>query len=403
MVTKRRILAISEVNQGMQPFFYEGKYHIEGMPAYANTLFGFLKQGYEIHLICLTQRRTNPPPVDKLFVYDVQVKYSRLGTPFSCLKVIMLAIMLASKHSFDLIYGFGTYGALAGILSYILRIPNVRRIFGTFLYPELGQGTRTDKVKAFLRHTMPYCLFSLPTAGLIITNDGTHGDKAARILGQPPSKIHYLYNGVEKQIEKRLDLAKPVKLLENLKRDEQAILVYMSRLAKWKRVDRAIKAMKYIQHTPKPLLVVIGDGPAREELNALVAQEGLQEYVKFLGQLPQEDALGIVLLGDIFMSLYEHANLGNALIEAMFLGRCIISINDGSLDGLIENGVNGILVDEPSPQVIAASIDSLLRIPSICSEYGKRAKNRAMEVFDTWETRIQKEIQLIERIVGENK
>ena len=250
---------------------------------------------------------------------------------------------------------------------------------------------------------MPYCLFSLPTAGLIITNDGTHGDKAARMLGQPLSKIHYLYNGVDKQIEKRLDLTKAVKLLENLKKNEQAILVYMSRLARWKRVDRAIKAMKYIQHTPKPMLIVIGDGPARKELIKLVVQEELQEYVKFMGQLPQEEALGIVFLGDIFMSLYEHANLGNALIEAMFLRRCIISINDGSLDGLIENGVNGILVDEPSPQVIAASIDSLLRNPTLRTEYGKRAKKSAMEVFDTWETRIQKEIQLIERIVGENK
>ena len=407
---KKRILAISSIPLGMRPFFINGKRHIEGMPAYAKSLFGLLENGYEVHLICITDQPTNPPNLENLYIYDIHMRkfsysiynnsiYSKLQACLPYFKALYTGVKLTRKLQFDLIYGYGSTGFLAGILSMIVKIPNIRRAFGTsFLYPMVSKGTILQKLRGFINITSGYLLISLPTSALIITNDGTHGDKVAAILGQPSSKIHYLYNGVDKNVEEKVDIELARQTIGRIKKDErQPILAYVSRLDYHKRVDRAIMALKYVDYKPTPLLVIIGDGPCRQELKQLVRKVSLEDYVHFLGQVPHEEALSIVAASDISLSLYGHANLGNVMIESMTLGKCIISLNDGSLDGVIENGFNGILLDKSEPHLVAHAIDDLLKNPDKLQEYGRNARNRAFEIFDSWDERILKEIRIIEK------
>ena len=409
---KKRILAIGDVHLGMRSFFINGKRHIEGMPAYAKSLFGLLENGYEVHLICVTEQPLNPPNLENLYIYDIHIRkfsysiynnsiYSKLQACLPYFKALYTGVKLTRKLQFDLIYGYGSSGFLAGVLSMIVKIPNIRRVFGTFLYPMVSKGTILQKLKAFIKDTSGYLLISLPTSALIITNDGTHGDKVAAILGQPSSKIHYLYNGVDKNVGEKVDIELARQTIGKIKKDEQQpILVHVSRLDYWKRVDRAIMALKYVDYKPTPLLVIIGDGPCKQELEQLVRKVGLEDYVHFLGQIPHEEALSIVAVSDISLSLYDLANLGNVLIESMTLGKCIISLNDGSLDGVIENGFNGILLDKPEPRLIASAIDDLLENPNKLQKYGRSAMKRAFEIFDSWDERVRKEIDIIERVIA---
>jgi glycosyltransferase involved in cell wall biosynthesis len=407
VLRKNRILIISSLPTGMKSFFLDGKKYIEGMPAYAKCIFGLLKNGYEIHLICLSDQQLNPPRIENLYIYRVNMQPytgSRFNVfrriiPFA--KVLYMGIKLNHKINFGILYGHFDLGCIVGILSILIKVPNIRRIYGTFLYPLLKNQTKWKRVKAFIKLPLDYLAFTLPTSALIITNDGTHGDKVAEILGQKPSKVHFLYNGIEKNIKEKLDIESARHTLKRMKEDEQQnVIVYLSRLADWKRVDRAILALKHISYKPRPLLVIIGDGPCRDELENLATQIGVDSQVRFLGQLPHEEALSIISVSDISLSLYDVANLGNVLIESMILGKCIISLDDGSLDGVVENDFNGILLDEPAPELMAQAIDDILINQDKRLRYGKNAMERASEIFDSWDERIQKEIGIIEKIMS---
>lgn len=409
MYKKKCILAISSIPSGMRKFFFEGNMQIEGMPAYAMSILGLLERGYEIHLICLADQPTKAPKFDNLHIYNILSQpfsdnfFNKLKRSISYLKILYLGIKLNRMFKFDLIYGYGDIGFLAGILSIITKKNNIRRIYGTFLFSKLKKNTIIQKMKILIKDTARYMVFSLPTDALIITNDGTHGDKVASILGQPPSKIYYLYNGVDLELGKKINIEYANQVFSLLgKESHQPVIVYISRLTEWKRVDRAINAIYHVKYKPTPLLIIIGDGPCRTSLEQLAHKLGLEKNVRFLGQIAHEKAISILALSDISLSLYDFANLGNVIIESMILGKCIISLNDGSLDGVIEDGFNGVLLNNPDPRLIANAIDHLLENRCKLEHYGVKAKDRALKIFSSWHDRINKEIEIIDYIIENN-
>ena len=400
-MSKHKILMISSIYSGMRKYFLEGKKTTEGMPAFANMLRSFLAKGYEIHLILVSQSHLNPPLAEGLFTYECYQHGGRMGIILAALKAFKMGLQLTRGHRFSLIYGHGSCGAVAGLLSLMTRIPNVRRIYGTFLYEELKPGGWWQRVRVATRHPLEYLAFALPTAGLIITNDGTKGNEVARILGCPPDKIHFWLNGVDKDFVLNINqqLATAIFSKYGIKR-ERPIIISVSRLEAWKGVDRAVRSLKYVKHRPAPLLLIVGDGSQMPNLKQLAAEEGISEDTLFLGALNNEEALYLVSAADVALFFYDTSNLGNSLIEAMSLGKCILSVNDGSLDGIITNGDNGILIDKPEPKAIASKLDELLQNTELRRKLGANARESALQIFETWEERMNKELNLIENIIS---
>lgn len=98
------------------------------------------------------------------------------------------------------------------------------------------------------------------------------------------------------------------------------------------------------------------------------------------------------------LSLYEMSNFGNVFIEAFSLGACVLAIDDGSLDGIVENGESGFL--STSPEEAARTIDRLIRDPARSAVVSQKARQTAEETFISWDDRAAKEIELIRRAVG---
>ncbi|MBN2463911.1 MAG: glycosyltransferase family 4 protein [Dehalococcoidia bacterium] len=401
---KHKILMISPVWTGMKKYFLEGKETTEGMPAFANTLTALLAGGYEIHFILISESPINPPHVKGLFAYHCYVGAGRKGIFLAAFRAFKMGLQLARRHRFSLIYGHGSYGAVAGLLSLILRIPNVRRLYGTFLYPEVEPGTWRQRIKVAARHPLEYLAFTLPAAGVIITNDGTKGGEVARMLGCPPDKICFWLNGVNKDLALNIDQQQAIAILKkySIKRD-RPLIVSISRLEPWKRLDRAVRCLKHVTHTPSPLLIIGGYGSQMANLKKLADEEGVAKNTIFPGALNHEEALYLFNASDISLFLYDVTNRCNTLIEAMALGKCIMSINDGSLDGIITNGDNGILVDKPEPEAIADKLDELLQNTELRNKLGARARESAMQIFETWEERMNKELNMIASIISRSK
>lgn len=119
-------------------------------------------------------------------------------------------------------------------------------------------------------------------------------------------------------------------------------------------------------------LIIIGDGPLREELHHLVISLGLADRVSFLGV--RDDVQQLLPALDVFVLPSRHEGLGLVLLEAMAAGICCIGTSVGGIPEVIHDGLNGALVPPADPAALAAAIDQLLGDRERCRQFAEAAK-----------------------------
>ena len=125
------------------------------------------------------------------------------------------------------------------------------------------------------------------------------------------------------------------------------VLVTVGRLAREKNIDFLIEQMQ----TPKVRsrnahLVIVGDGPDRSRLEALVSDAGLRENVHFTGMIPSENIYRYYHLGDIFVSASNSETQGLTYIEAMACGLPVLCMKDECLKTILNPEVNGCFFED---------------------------------------------------------
>jgi 1,2-diacylglycerol 3-alpha-glucosyltransferase len=108
---------------------------------------------------------------------------------------------------------------------------------------------------------------------------------------------------------------------------QRPVLVHVGRLAFEKNVDFLVRVLMLVRcSVPNVLLVIAGEGPARSSLEGMVAREGLQQSVLFVGYLGREGPLeDCYCAGDAFVFASRTETQGLVLLEAMALGVPVVS------------------------------------------------------------------------------
>jgi glycosyltransferase involved in cell wall biosynthesis len=122
-------------------------------------------------------------------------------------------------------------------------------------------------------------------------------------------------------------------------------------------------------------LLLVGDGELRERLHNLPVQLGVQNRVHFTGEVSPEEVASLIFCSDVFVlpSLFEAVGL--VVLEAMVLGKPVVSNDIPSSREFI--GSEGIIVDIASPGKWLSAIQKLLDRPEIASEMVARAMEKA--------------------------
>ena len=107
------------------------------------------------------------------------------------------------------------------------------------------------------------------------------------------------------------------------------------------------------------LILIIGDGSERKNLENLVKKLGLQEKVKFLGQIPNEKIPAYLAGADCFCLPSLREGFGIVILEAMAAGLPVIGTNVGGIKDLIEDGKTGLLIEPKNPQAISQAINKI--------------------------------------------
>jgi glycosyltransferase involved in cell wall biosynthesis len=133
-------------------------------------------------------------------------------------------------------------------------------------------------------------------------------------------------------------------------------------------------------HHPDLHVLIVGEGPERARLQALVRELGLGDTVMLLGR--RLDVPDILAALDVAVSASRFEGSPLAVIEYMAAGLPIVATAVGGVPDLIEDGVHGVLVEPGSPEALVSAIDELLGDRARASALGALARERSRREFD---------------------
>jgi glycosyltransferase involved in cell wall biosynthesis len=127
-------------------------------------------------------------------------------------------------------------------------------------------------------------------------------------------------------------------------------------------------------------LVLVGDGPCRDELHAMAARLNLDGTVRFLGL--RDDASALLAGFDLYVQPSLNEGMGRALAQAMAVGVPVIATDAPGPAALIGTGGAGLLVPAGDPGALAAAIESQLHDEPRRLVAGESARKRAVEFWN---------------------
>jgi glycosyltransferase involved in cell wall biosynthesis len=161
----------------------------------------------------------------------------------------------------------------------------------------------------------------------------------------------------------------------------ETVLISVGRLAPEKNWDTLLRAFaKLHEEHLGARLVLIGDGTAKQSLEALAADLGVADRVVFTGALPFHEVPRYLKAADVFAFASVTETQGLVTIEAMAAGLPVVAVDGPGTRDIVENGKQGFLV-ENDPEALAKGLNKLLAD----SQRLKRLRNNALKKAKSFE------------------
>lgn len=133
---------------------------------------------------------------------------------------------------------------------------------------------------------------------------------------------------------------------------------------------------------------IVGAGPLREATEEWIAQHGLSDAVKLVGNLPQHEVARLMGEADVFVLPSVIATDGQmdgipvSLMEAMAAGKPVIASTISGIPELVKDNVNGILVDAAYAGRLAGAVTRLAGDPAFRARLGRAGQLKVRQEFD---------------------
>mgnify|MGYP001589363332 CR=1 FL=1 len=206
----------------------------------------------------------------------------------------------------------------------------------------------------------------------VIAQNAADKDEQMKLRLAPANKYEIIHNAVEIASSEPKNTRAPD--------NRYPILATLGRLSPEKGQVFLLEALKSVtKEFPDALLLVIGDGALRQELESFAEKENLSNNVRFTG-LCDEPAQLLKDI-DIFIlpSLYE--SFGIVLLEAMAQGKPVIASNVNGIPEVVVDNQTGILVPPANPQALSEAIIKLANDKELAREMGIAGYERVNKFF----------------------
>lgn len=147
----------------------------------------------------------------------------------------------------------------------------------------------------------------------------------------------------------------------------------------WKGIDDLLNAANLLRNTPKLKWVIIGGGHA-ERHKKLATDLNLNDIVHFTGHL--DNPFPALASLDLFTLLSTaHEGVSQAILQAAYLGKPLLSTRTGGLGEVCIGHVTGLNVPPHAPQEVAKAVLSMKNNPSLRQQCGERARQLVLDQF----------------------
>lgn len=166
---------------------------------------------------------------------------------------------------------------------------------------------------------------------------------------------------------------------------DDRIIITVSRLVEKNAVDMIIRALVPLRkRAPSVKLWVLGSGDKKEMLKALSRELGVNEGIRWEGDVRYEDVPSYLYASDVFVRPSRSEGLGNAFLEAMAAELPVVGTMVGGIADFLEDGKTGLAVRVDDPEDIAKSIGKILFDPVLAATIAAGGKRMVGERYQ-WE------------------
>ncbi|MGB6607063.1 MAG: glycosyltransferase [Atribacterota bacterium] len=175
-----------------------------------------------------------------------------------------------------------------------------------------------------------------------------------------PNAIHLISFKEDDEL-KRTEIKKKY----NLKEDDKIIL-FVGRIASEKSIDKVIKALAKItkRSIGKEKLLIVGNGPAMDELKQLTRSLNVEEDVIFAGTVSHEEIQHYYKMAYVFTIASTTETFGIVTIEALASGVPVVAVKAPGAADILTDGLDGLLVDD-DVEKIANALEKIIKEPEL--------------------------------------
>lgn len=207
-----------------------------------------------------------------------------------------------------------------------------------------------------------------------------------RDKGIPPQRISVIPNGVSLDDYRPVDY--PNDLAEELGVKNRFVVAYIGTVGINHGIQTVLDTGALLQNHPEVVLLVVGDGAERAELEVQAKKQGLMN-VRFLGEKPRDEMPMYHALADATMVLLKKSSyFGKVIPSKIFVAMgfaCPLILGvPGESRGIVEDAGAGIAVEPESPHAVVSAIEQLMRMKQDgrLSEMGRMGRDYVGKHFN---------------------
>ena len=239
-----------------------------------------------------------------------------------------------------------------------------------FLFKRLGRYIIRKATKNRLEHADSVIVPSAKVKNKLVDEQGVKGD--FHII---PSGISLEKHRVRISEKERLERRRALGVA-----DDEIALLNLGRLGAEKNVDELLRFFKSAREKNDKLkFLIVGGGPAKEQLESTAKELGIEEFVNFVGMVKPDEVPKYYQLADVFLSASTSETQGLTYVEAMANRLPLVCREDSCLDGVLTHGKNGFIYTE-----LDGFLDGVLKLaesPELRAEMADESA-RVSEEFD---------------------
>ena len=236
---------------------------------------------------------------------------------------------------------------------------------------------------------------------LIVLNEGARRNVLS--VGSYQEKVQRVMYGTW-----GVDLAEfaPERGAQRLSPGREPVVLFVGRLHREKGVFELLDAFGLIRaRFPDARLLLVGDGPARAEMENVIASRGWTSHVTLMGVVLNRDLPRIMRTADVLVApslttrKWEE-QVGMSSIQAMACGVPVVSTRSGAIPEYVPDGVAGLLVPERDSGALAEAVVRILSDQGLRLRLGRAARDYAIEHYDERANVQRVEQVILERCLG---